>query len=257
MSTALAQAIVRDPEVTIAATKERIRVTAPNTVVQLRLEIYDQWARKIFDTEQRGGSVLDWHLQTGSGAKVVDGAYVCVVTIKDLSGRFTQRIAALEVAEQKSAVRPASVDQLNSQQLQMIGPITEVAELSVVEKEEPAPATLVTHDGEQGQITRTRGAFSFRFGDFFRGRDVEQMRLTEAGDLGLGTAEPRARLDVQGDVLVSGLIRASGIQFADGSIQTSGVRGRVEKNSSLITPAATGAGTQNRLAKWLDSIGTL
>src|SRR5688572_24266147 len=86
-SSALAQAIAPDAVVKIAATKERIRVTAPNAVVQLRLEIYDQWARKLFDTEQRGGSVLDWHLQSGDGGRVADGAYVCVVTIKDLSGR--------------------------------------------------------------------------------------------------------------------------------------------------------------------------
>lgn len=256
-SIAFAQAIVPDPTVTIAATKERIRITAPNTVVQLRLEIYDQWARKIFDTEQRGGSVLDWHLQSSGGARVLDGAYVGVVTVKDLSGRFTQRIAAIEVAEQKSAVRSANLDQLNSQQLQAIGPISEGAGFSVVENNEVTAATLISHDGEQAQITRTRGAFSFRFGDFFRGRDVEQMRLTEAGDLGLGTAQPKARLDVMGDVRVSGLIRAKGIQFPDGSIQITGSSKPRDKDADFLTTNATGTGTQNRLAKWIDDVGTL
>jgi hypothetical protein len=55
------------PLVTAAATAERVRFAAPNGVVQLRLEVYDGAGRKVFDTEQRGGSVLDWHLQGGAG----------------------------------------------------------------------------------------------------------------------------------------------------------------------------------------------
>ena len=238
-SAALAQTIVSEPVVTIAATKERVRITAPNTVVQLRLEIYDQWARKIFDTEQRGGSVLDWHFQASSGGRVLDGSYVCVVTIKDLSGRFTQRRAAVEVAAQTVTARSESEG------------------LSVVKTDEITPATLITHDGEQAQLTRTRGAFSFRFGDFFRGRDVAQMTLTEAGDLGIGTATPQARLDVAGDVRVSGLIRANGVQFPDGSVQVTSLSGRRDKDGNFLPDAIAGTGTQNRLAKWIDNAGTL
>lgn len=256
-SAAFAQTAAPDPAVTIAATNERVRVTAPNTVVQLRLEIYDQWARKIFDTEQRGGSVLDWHFQAGSGARVQDGAYVSVVTIKDLSGRFTQRIANIEIAAQKAAVRSAKVEQLNSQQLQAIGPVPETGEFGVIETDAITPAAAITHDGEQAQITRTRGAFSFRFGDFFRGRDVAQMTLTEAGDLGLGTTQPKSRLDVAGDVRVSGLIRAKGIQFPDGTVQSTSFSGRRDKEGNFLPDALAGTGTQNRLAKWIDNAGTL
>src|SRR5881394_1204788 len=64
--------------VTAAATAERLRLVAPNAVVQLRLEVYDEAGRKVFDTEQRGGSVLDWSLQDGDGARLPDGSYVCV-----------------------------------------------------------------------------------------------------------------------------------------------------------------------------------
>jgi hypothetical protein len=240
-SAAFAQTVATDPAVTIAATKERVRITAPNTVVQLRLEIYDQWARKIFDTGQRGGSVLDWYFQAGSGARVQEGSYSCVVTIKDLSGRITQRTASVEVGAQSATVRSES----------------EVAGFSVVETDEITPATAITHDGDHAQIARTRGGFSFRFGDFFRGRDVAQMTLTEAGDLGVGTATPQARLDVAGDVRVSGLIRAHGIQFPDGSVQLTSLSGRRDKDGSFLPDALAGTGTQNRLAKWIDNAGTL
>src|ERR687885_450624 len=62
--------------VTVAATTERVRFAAPSAVVQLRLEVYDEAGRKVFDTEQRGGSVLDWHLQDGTGARLSDGTYL-------------------------------------------------------------------------------------------------------------------------------------------------------------------------------------
>jgi hypothetical protein len=74
---------------------------------------------------------------------------------------------------------------------------------------------VIAHNGEEGQITRGRGALSFRVGDFFSGKDTEQMRLTAEGNLGIGITNPRARLDVDG------LIRAGqGIMFPDGTIQT-------------------------------------
>ncbi len=39
--------------VTASATAERVRFTSPNTVVQLRLEVYDEAGQKVLDTEQR------------------------------------------------------------------------------------------------------------------------------------------------------------------------------------------------------------
>ena len=83
------------------------------------------------------------------------------------------------------------------------------------------------------------------------------MRLTEAGDLGLGTKKPEAKLDVAGDIRASGTVRAAkGIEFEDGTVQTTGLSGRKDKDGNIV-PAASGAGTQGRLAKWTDNAGTL
>src|SRR5437016_6991226 len=72
--------------------------------------------------------------------------------------------------------------------------------------------TLIGHDGKNGQVVNTRGALTFRFGDFFGGKDKELMRLTPEGNLGLGTSKPRFKLDV------AGAIRArAGFIFNDGS----------------------------------------
>src|SRR5207248_5472067 len=138
-----------------------------------------------------------------------------------------------------------------------VGPIEADTALVVFAADAPAAATIVAHTGTEGQLARTRGALTFRVGDFFSGTDREQMRLTEAGDLGLGTKKPEAKLDVAGDIRASGTVRAAkGIEFEDGTVQTTGLSGRKDKDGNIV-PAASGAGTQGRLAKWTDNAGTL
>ena len=58
----------------------RVRFAAPNAVVQMRLEAYNEVGLKVFDTEQHGGNVLDWHLQSAEGDRVPEGVYLCIVS---------------------------------------------------------------------------------------------------------------------------------------------------------------------------------
>ena len=94
--------------------------------------------------------------------------------------------------------------------------------------------------------------------NFFSGNDKEQMRLTEEGNLGIGTAEPKATLDVAGDIRgLTGFLRLDkGVEFADGTVQTTGLSGRKDKDGNVI-PNIGGTGTQNKIAKWTDNAGTL
>src|SRR3989440_9622649 len=234
--------------VAASATSERIRIAAPSSVVQLRLEVYDDAGQKLFDTEQRGGNVLDWHLQNSSGERVADGSYLWVVTIKSLAGRFSQKLGLASVNAQSTTLRSAAVPELNVRQAQAVGPIENADEGPVVKSAEDAqPVTVLAHTGEEAELTRTRGALSFRVGDFFSGNDKEQMRLTEEGNLGIGTAKPKAKLDV------AGLIRArEGFVFSNGSKMNLNEKGGLMLTNSdgSVVPNAAGSGTQNRIAKW-------
>src|SRR6266576_2779039 len=85
VSLALGQEVRKDPSnktqiITASVTPAGVRIAAPSAVVQLRLEVYDDAGQKLLDTEQRGGNVLDWHLQGGAGERVPDGTYLCLVT---------------------------------------------------------------------------------------------------------------------------------------------------------------------------------
>src|SRR2546427_494667 len=99
---------------------------------------------------------------------------------------------------------------------------------------EDVKLTTTAHDGITGQIITTSGDLSFRFGDYLNHRDTEAMRLSPEGNLE-----------------VKGWIRAGqGILFSDGTVVDS-------KKKFKAKADASGTGTQNQIAKWIDSAGTL
>lgn len=258
LSLALGQEVRKDPSnktpiITASVTADGVRIAAPSAVVQLRLEIYNDAGQKLLDTEQRGGNVLDWHLQGGAGERVADGTYLGVVTIKNPSGRLSQKLGLLTVTAQSTTIRSAGIADLSPRQAQVVGPIEGEDEgLEVLPAEGPQPVTVVAHTGDEAQLTRTRGALTFRVGDFFNGNDKEQMRLTEDGNLGLGTTKPRVKLDV------AGVIRArEGFMFSDGSMLKLNERGVLTRTGADGLALNSVTTSQDRIAKFTDNAGTV
>ena len=123
------------------------------------------------------------------------------MTIKNLSGRLSQKLGSVTVSAQSTTLRASTVTDLNTQQSQAVGPIESGEEgLSVLAAGDAQPVTVLAANDTEAQLARSRGALTFRFGDFFSGNDQEQMRLTEEGNLGIGTSEPKAKLDVAGTI---------------------------------------------------------
>jgi hypothetical protein len=123
--------------------------------------------------------------------------------------------------------------------------------------------TVAAHDGQDGQVTSTSGALTFRTGDVFSGKEKEQMRVTPEGRVGIGTTAPEDTLDVAGTIRARG-----GIRFDDGTVLTSAAQLRkagVTPFSTSATsatdptgpPNVAGTGTTNKLPKWADGVGTL
>ncbi len=247
--------------ITASASGNQVRFAAPSSAVQIRLEVYNAAGRKLFDNEMRAGNVLDWLLRDGQAQPLADGAYLCLITVKSLSGKLTQTIAAVTVANSAARLEATTAAQMTPQQAEAIGPVEESMALTVMQGDAPPAATVLAHNGEAGQLTRSTGDLSFRLGDFFSGKDTEQMRLTAEGNLGLGIAQPRTRLDVDG------LIRTNhGIVFPDGSVQFSASRktfgptslkpGEFQQKGVAgqehLAPDIGGTGTTGKISKWTD-----
>ena len=240
--------------ITASATDERVRITAPSSIVQMHVEVYAASGEKLFDQEIRSGNVFDWHLQDGQAQRLAPGTYVCVVTAKSVSGKITQKIGTVTVEGKSVSVRPGSSQQFSVQQVQTIGPVEDNSSWTIPTEDGPQTPTMIAHDGTDGQMIRGRGALTFRIGNFFSGIDTEQMRLTEAGDLGIGTSDPRAKLDVAGTIRAERFLvvkpKMAGADRTGGNTLSADV---VDQGQSLIS----GSGTQDRIAKWIDNSGTL
>jgi hypothetical protein len=240
--------------ITASASADRVRITAPASIVQMHVEVFAAGGEKLFDQEIRGGNVFDWHLQDGQAQRLAPGTYVCVVTAKSVSGKLTQRIGSVQIGENSVSVRPAAAQQLSAQQTQTIGPVEDDSSWTIPGSDEQQTATVIAHDGADGQMIRGRGALTFRIGNFFSGIDTEQMRLTEAGNLGIGTSDPRSRLDVAGTIRAERyLVVRPKLSGAEKTATNSVSADAVDPGQSLIS----GSGTQDRIAKWTDNAGTL
>ncbi len=237
--------------VTAAATAERVRITATASIVQMHVEVYAASGEKLFDQEIRGGNVFDWHLQDGQAQRLAPGDYVCVVTAKSVSGKLTQKIGAVSIGEKSVSVRSGS--SRSAPQAQTIGPVEENSSWMVAGNDEPQTTTVIAHDGADGQMIRGRGALSFRIGNFFSGIDAEQMRLSEEGNLGIGTSNPRAKLDVAGTIRAERFLIAKPKPVGAAKTGTN----TLATDTMDFQPLIAGTGSQDRIAKWTDSGGTL
>lgn len=239
-------AAVSAPNVSVAAAGSRVRFAAPNQVARLKLEVFSGAGESLFELSTKG-SVIDWTLQDARGNRLADGTYLCVLTLKGVSGRLSQRLTLIELAGESVAARAGSPADLTAPQAEAVGPVeAEAAEVVVGGDDAPA-ATLLAHDGADGQVVTTAGALSFRGGDFFTGRDKELMRLSADGSL-----------EVSGQFFARG-----GIRFPDGTVLESAKGARASRGKGK---GGAGAGddapdslsaTANRLAKFADAAGTL
>ena len=123
--------------ITAAAAGDRVRITAPASIVQMHIEVYAATGQRLFDNEVRGGNVFDWHLQDGQAQRLAPGAYVCVVTAKSISGKLIQKIGTVQISENSVSVQPADSHQLSAQQTQTIGPMEEDSSWTTPGKDEP------------------------------------------------------------------------------------------------------------------------
>ena len=222
-----------DLPVTIVAGGGSVRFAALGPVERLRLEVFDAAGTSVFDTGLRPGNVRDWRLTDAQGVRLPDGAYLCVVTARDLSGRLTFKQGRVLIEGGRAALAPDDGARAAAGE-----PLVQPSAA------EPPAMAVVAHDGAGGQVTSTGGALSLRTGDFFSGKEVERVTITPEGLVGVGTKEPQDALDV------AGVIRArDGIRFADGSMLTSAGAGS-NAPADGTTPNVSGTGTTGKLVKW-------
>jgi hypothetical protein len=121
-----------------ASAGERMRFTSPGTAAQIRVQILSIDGGVVFDSAWRDGNVFDWPAE-GAVNTLVNGSYRCLVTVRDLDGKVTEKEATVTSRDGR---------------LSMEGPSDASG----------AKVTLLAHDGSNGMIVSTAGDLSFRNG---------------------------------------------------------------------------------------------
>src|SRR6185436_4689016 len=91
------------PAVTASAAPEQARFLAPNEVAQMRLEVFDAGGARLYDSDFKAGNLFDWNLQDQQGQRLLDGAYRCLLTVKDVAERESQQQGLLRVQASEAA----------------------------------------------------------------------------------------------------------------------------------------------------------
>src|SRR5437764_15084366 len=80
-----------DPAVTISVTERGVRFAALGSFGKMRLEVFNADGTSLYNSDFAASSVRDWALDDKEGQRLADSTYLCVITIRDLSGRLTTK----------------------------------------------------------------------------------------------------------------------------------------------------------------------
>jgi hypothetical protein len=250
-------------EKVIASTSaESVRFTSLGVLIQMRLEVIGTSGEVLFDSGFKSGNVIDWHLSDKDGRRLVDGHYLCVVTVTGSSGKTTRKQAIADLLDQSVGLKQSDSSLLSQAQTDVVGTASsDDVSVTIVEPKESPATVVLAHDDGTAHLVSSSGELSISSGNIFANKLMERIRLTAEGNVGIGVTNPRARLEVAGSIRST-----EGIVFPDGSIQysaasrTLGAKSlRPDKSSAdsqNVQPQEVAA-TQNRIPKFTDGAGTL
>src|SRR5438874_3546677 len=132
------------PAVTISVTERGVRFAALGSFGKMRLEVFNADGTSLYNSDFAASSVRDWALDDKEGQRLADGTYLCVITMRELSGRL--------ITKQGSVVLQGGQPSLKLQDGESVEVVEQDKSLARVTDPPDTALTLVGHDGENGQV---------------------------------------------------------------------------------------------------------
>ncbi len=282
---ALAQsetAVVRQPStssaVTATVTPSEARFAADAQAQQIRVEVHSVTGELIFDSGFQPGNEFHWNLLNQSGQQVADGSYRCWISVKNGTEQSRPQEANITVERGQAAQQdiitqaaPTVIDEgitFNSPGGGVAyyrdihtsdsaggvriynAPTLDLAPAGAAIQfwgnNSPFPGQAYIDSGSQ-----TNAAVIFRTAP--TGVNVaERMRVSAVGNVGIGTPSPIEKLEVAGNIKISGagnkLIFADGTSMTTASAGGGGSMSGTSIVSAINDPATAGTISDTRLS---------
>jgi hypothetical protein len=210
------------PVLTATAKGQQVRFAALGEVRELRLEVFDSFGQKVFDSSFRPGNLLDWHVQDQQGLHLSDGSYLYLVTLRDLSDALTQKYGNILLQQQQISLEHLGRKQLPEAQAQALEASRQSGAQSPVDRVgvEVPPAesttlntTTVLAQGNAASAAASSNAIEgtgpVNSSSSTQGRVTKWVDgagtlgdsgITEVNaNVGVGTSNPTAKFHVEGD----------------------------------------------------------
>jgi hypothetical protein len=264
------------PAVTASVSEAGALFRAPGEGVKMRLEVYSESGGLVYDSSVRQGAELLWDARDMQGQPVADGPYRARVSLEDASGQARQTEGTIKVsngqATQTDIAQAASLTTDTEIVFSAPASGTYVRDIRLSNNlgglrfygadaltAQPTGAAIQFFGNGSPQFpgqayldagAHDQAAVIFRTAPT-NGTVTERMRINSAGNVGIGTSAPAERLDVAGNIKLTGL--GNGIKFPDGSLQTtaagpSGAMTGTAIVSAINDPATAGVITDARVS---------
>src|SRR2546429_4554251 len=140
------------PAVTISVTERGVRFAALGSFGKMRLEVFNADGTSLYNSDFAAASVRDWALDGKDGQQFPDGTYLCVITIRDLSGRMSTKQGSVVVQGGQPSLKLP-----DGESVEVVEPDKSLARVT----DPPNTAlTLIGPDANDGQVVNTRGALT-------------------------------------------------------------------------------------------------
>ncbi|MBD0369771.1 MAG: hypothetical protein ICV60_02880, partial [Pyrinomonadaceae bacterium] len=147
------------PVVTATATAGKVRYVSMGEVQQTRVQVFSSDGILVFDSSYRDGNLIDWQLTDQQGARVKDGSYIFLVTVKDFSGRSTQKYGTTIVEREQVYLEQTQRASLSQAQMTALESSREGEALSPIDRmgvaELNRAASATTTNGNAATVTQS------------------------------------------------------------------------------------------------------
>jgi len=234
-----AQSTTISQEVLIIIQPQQVRFTVQKAVQEVRLQVFDQTGKLVYDSGAVTEPELNWPLQTGNGEAAKSGLYAYTLSIKE-AGAETAQVRRGHLIVDRAQDRDGKTDRLwiTTQSSSGVG-----AELTVARSEDAIVAgTSASSERSVGQqrgdskrdassreveaetqsnkkapeaaVTAAAAITVGQIAKFTSATTIGGSGIVEVnGNVGIGTTNPEQALHVNGNIISTG--GSAGLQFRD------------------------------------------